>query len=131
MQAMQEQRQPLYGRFEPDNAPAPIPPARGGADVATTGPGRVRPGVGSGGRGIPQYLTWWDQDADLAADLERLVAAPAAATCWSRASWIMATEGGSAKLTSQVLYAIAAGRTKFAEIQDAVRTDPSDARAAA
>lgn len=38
---------------------------------------------------------------------------------------VMTTEGGSGKLASQVLYAIAAGRTKFNGIKDAVRTDPT------
>ena len=37
----------------------------------------------------------------------------------------MATEGGAGELTSQVLYAIGSGRTKFNEIRDAVKTDPS------
>ena len=74
--------------------------------------------------GVPQYLAWWDQDRGLAENLEVLACTPGGRLL-VEGELVMATEGGSTDLAGQILYAIAAGRTKFSEIKDVVRTDPT------
>lgn len=74
--------------------------------------------------GVPQYLAWWDQERSLADNVEELACTPGGRLL-AEGDLVMATEGGSAELASQVLFAIAAGRTKFTEIKDVVQTDPT------
>lgn len=73
--------------------------------------------------GIPLYLEWWDQAATVRKNLEHLVCTPGGRLL-TEGDYVLATEGGS-DLTRQVLYAVAAGRTKYNEIEQAVGTNPS------
>lgn len=123
MAAMQEERSPLYGRFELSLRLDPFEPH----DAAKMLP-KLRPAeralvwglVG----GVPLYLGWWDQTGTIRKNLERLVCTPGGLLL-TEGDFVLATEGGSGELTRQVLYAVAAGRTKYNEIEQAVGTSPS------
>ena len=123
MEAMQEQREPLYGRFDLALTLHPMRPHEVALMLPSLAPAERALVWGIVG-GVPQYLSLWDQSRDVASNLATLVANPAGQLL-VEGELVMATEGGHGELTSQVLYAIAAGRTKFNEIRDAVRTDPT------
>jgi AAA+ ATPase superfamily predicted ATPase len=74
--------------------------------------------------GVPLYLSWWDKAATIGKNLARLVCTPGGQLL-TEGDYVLATEGGSGDLTRQVLYAVAAGRTKYNEIEQAVGTSPS------
>jgi len=123
MEAMQEEREPLYGRFDLALTVHPFRPHEAA---------QMLPGLNATDRaltwgivgGVPQYLAWWDQERSLADNVEELACTPGGRLL-AEGDLVMATEGGSAELASQVLFAIAAGRTKFTEIKDVVQTDPT------
>jgi AAA+ ATPase superfamily predicted ATPase len=123
MEAMQEQREPLYGRFDLALTLHPMRPHEVALMLPSLAPAERALVWGIVG-GVPHYLSLWDQSRDVASNLATLVANPAGRLL-VEGELVMATEGGRGELTGQVLYAIAAGRTKFNEIQDAVRTDPT------
>jgi AAA+ ATPase superfamily predicted ATPase len=74
--------------------------------------------------GVPLYLEWWDQAASLPKNLERLLCTPGGSLL-TEGDFVLAREGGSGELARQVLYAVAGGRTKYNEIEQAVGTSPS------
>lgn len=73
--------------------------------------------------GVPLYLTWWDASAPVADNLARLVCTPGGRLL-SEGELVLATEGHG-DLARQVLYAVARGRTRFNEIQQAVKSNPA------
>ena len=74
--------------------------------------------------GVPLYLQWWDTGASVRANLDRLVCRPGGRLL-AESDYVLATEGGRGDLARQVLHAIAAGRTRFNEIRQAVRANPA------
>lgn len=66
----------------------------------------------------------WQQAASIADNLSNLMLS-SETPLYNEGKLILATELGAGPLTSQILTAIAMGRTRFHEIADAVGTDPT------
>ncbi|QSB05234.1 ATP-binding protein [Natronoglycomyces albus] len=123
MWQMQEYRAPLYGRFDLTMQLHPFRPHEVSEILTRLSPADRALVYGILG-GIPLYLTMWDQDATIGENLTRLLLS-GETPLYNEGKLVLATELGSGRLTSQVLSAIAAGRTRFHEIADAVGTDPT------
>jgi AAA+ ATPase superfamily predicted ATPase len=123
MEAVQEERAPLYGRIDLGLRLHPLEPHEAARMLVRLDPSDRALVWGLLG-GIPLYLEWWDQGASLRENLLRLVCHPGGRLL-TEGDYLLSTEGGRGDLGRQILYSISRGRTRFSEIEQAVRTNPA------
>jgi hypothetical protein len=123
MERIQTERAPLYGRIDLQLLVHPFRPHEAALMLRELAPAERALVYGLVG-GVPLYLEWWDENASLRENLLRFVCTPGGQLL-SEGEFVLASDLDVSELGRRVLYAIAGGRTKFNEIEQVVRTDPT------
>lgn len=126
MEELQQQARPLYGRLHPKLLLHPLRPHEAALMLPDLTPADRALVWGLLG-GIPLYLEYWDAALTIAGNLTRLFLQPGAQLLLE-GEFTLATDFDQAHDGGpQVLYAIAAGKTRWAELKDAIGTKPDRA----
>jgi len=123
MERIQTERAPLYGRIDLSLLVHPFRPHEAALMMRQLKPADRALVYGLVG-GVPLYLEWWDQRASVRDNLLQLVCTPGGRLL-TEGELVLASDLDLSDLGRRIVYAIAAGRTKFNEIQQVVKTDPS------
>ncbi|WP_117210160.1 ATP-binding protein [Allorhizocola rhizosphaerae] len=127
MEQLQQERAPLYGRATLRLRLQPFTPHESA---------RMLPGMAAADRarawgvcgGMPFYLSLWDPADDLRGNLARLFGSEQALLL-NEGDLVLSTEdfpgGGRQRLPGRLLRAIASGNARFAELKNALGTDPT------
>jgi hypothetical protein len=123
MEAIQDYREPLYGRFDESLLLHPFRPHEAAAMLPGLTPADRALVYGIVG-GMPQYLSWWRQDRGIRENIRSLACRPGALLL-TEGDRVIGTEIEPGDRPASILYALAAGRTRYQEIEDAIKAEPS------
>jgi AAA+ ATPase superfamily predicted ATPase len=123
MEAIQDYREPLYGRFDESILLHPFHPHEAAAMLPDLTPEDRSLVYGIVG-GMPQYLEWWDQGGSIIDNLRALACRPGSLLL-TEGERVLGTEVEAGDRPAAIMYALAAGRTKYQEIEDAIKAEPS------
>lgn len=123
MEALQEHRAPLYGRFDLRLLVHPFTPDEASALLTSVDPSDAALVYGLLG-GMPLYLSWWQPELSIGDNLLHLIGY-AGAPLLGEGELVLATEVEPGGQAATVLRSIAAGKTRYSEIKDAINAEPS------